>query len=340
MTNLSRCTRNPVVRLVTHLIAFIGYLCVGAALFQIIEGPEEKALTTATREARAKFADITHDCITEEELEKFIETVVHAANRGVSAVRNVTLSEPNWSFGQALFFATTVLTTIGYGRVTPLSDAGKAFCIVYAIIGIPLTLVLFSALVERLLIPLKALLYFLFRKFGSLHKTFHIQLFHLGLVVTTLVVFFMLIPAGIFSALEPGWNYLDGFYYCFISLTTIGLGDYIPGDNANQPHRALYKVATTVYLILGLLMMMIMLSTVYEIPELNLGFHFYLKNDNPDDENKRLHGDPEDASASGAAGFKYRKQADDPEAKVTAAGSSGTYQSFQDKELDGEGGEE
>ena len=46
------------------------------------------------------------------ELEKFIQEIVTANNRGVSAVGNVS-SEPNWSFGQSLFFAGTVLTTIG-----------------------------------------------------------------------------------------------------------------------------------------------------------------------------------------------------------------------------------
>ena len=64
----------------------------------------------------------------------------------------------------------TFCTWAGYGRVTPLSDAGKGFCIIYAVIGIPLTLILFSALVERILIPVKAILYFLFRKLGHLYK--------------------------------------------------------------------------------------------------------------------------------------------------------------------------
>lgn len=321
------CSRHPTCRLFTHVIVFVGYLCAGAAIFQVLEGPEESKSVTEMKEARESFADISRECVSEEELERFIEKVVLAANRGVSATRNVTMSEPNWSFGQALFFASTVLTTIGYGRVTPLSDIGKGFCIIYAVIGIPLTLILFSALVERLLIPVKAFLYFLFRRLGHLYKAFHIQLFHLMLVVAVLVIFFMLIPAAIFQALEPSWNYLDAFYYCFISLTTIGLGDFIPGDTTNQPHRALYKVSTTVYLLMGLIMMMTVLSVLYEIPELNLGFHFYMKSDTPDDEQTRLKSDAD--GAAGPAGNQHKKQQDDAESQP---GRAGTYQSFQDKD--------
>lgn len=38
---------------------------------------------------------------------------MRASNRGVSAARNVS-GGPNWSFGQSLFFSSTVVTTIGY----------------------------------------------------------------------------------------------------------------------------------------------------------------------------------------------------------------------------------
>lgn len=129
--------------------------------------------------------------------------------------------------------------------MTPLSEVGKGFCILFTLIGIPMTLVLFSALVERLMIPITWFQQWLISKLGHLYKLFHIKLFHVAIVAIVLVVFFLLIPSAIYSSLETKWNYLDSLYYCFISLTTVGLGDFIPGDSPDQALRPLYKVATT-----------------------------------------------------------------------------------------------
>lgn len=307
------------IRLIFLVGFYILYLIIGASVFSAIEGPQERTLVKELRKYREKFASYTRKCLTEEELESFIYIIVKAANLGVSASKNVTISEPNWSFGQSLFFATTVLTTIGYGRVTPLSDAGKGFCIIYALIGIPLTLIMFTAMVERFMLPVTYILQFMLRKLGHLYRVFHIRLLHLLLIAALLLIFFFLIPSAIFSVLEPSWNFLDGFYYCFISLTTIGLGDYIPGDNPDQKYRAVYKVATTGYLVLGVIMMMLTLTVMYEIPELNLGFHFYLKSDHNQEEERAIL-----RPADTPHGPKYTQQVDDDQLNQVRSDFSGT----------------
>ena len=54
-----------------------------------------------------------------------------------------------WQFAGAFYYATTVLTTIGYGHSTPKTDGGRCFTILYATLGIPLGLVMFNSIGER-----------------------------------------------------------------------------------------------------------------------------------------------------------------------------------------------
>ena len=71
--------------------------------------------------------------------------------------------------------------------MTPLSQAGKMFCMLYALMGIPLTLVLLSALVERLLVPTTLFLQWLNSRLGHLYQPFYIRLMHLHIMVLILV---------------------------------------------------------------------------------------------------------------------------------------------------------
>ena len=51
------------------------------------------------------------------------------------------------------------------------------------------------------------------------------------------LLFYILSGTVLFSAWE-GWNYLDGAYFCFTSLLTIGFGDFVPGnDYIYQVHK-------------------------------------------------------------------------------------------------------
>jgi hypothetical protein len=51
---------------------------------------------------------------------------------------SLLVREDVWNYPNALLYSTTVITTIGYGNITPKSNLGKILTIFYAFIGIPL----------------------------------------------------------------------------------------------------------------------------------------------------------------------------------------------------------
>lgn len=90
----------------------------------------------------------------------------------------------NFTKNFCVFISTSCFFPLGYGHVTPLSRSGKVFCMIYAVIGIPMTLVLLSALVERLLVPTVWLLQWLNSQLGRLYQPFNIRLLHLSIIGT------------------------------------------------------------------------------------------------------------------------------------------------------------
>ncbi|XP_040293075.1 potassium channel subfamily K member 1 [Bufo bufo] len=264
------------------VVSYILYLIFGAAVFSSLELPLEDLLRNKLVELKRQFL-IDNECMSEGQLEVFLDKVLEANNYGVSILNNETRNW-NWDFMSSLFFASTVLSTTGYGHTVPLSDAGKTFCILYSVVGIPFTLLLFTALVQRIIIYVtrKPVLYI------HLHWGFpkHIVAIVHALILGFLTIgCFFLIPAAVFSVLEEDWNFLESFYFCFISLSTIGLGDYVPGEAYNQRFRHLYKFGITCYLLLGLIMMLVVLETFCELQELKMFRKmFYVKKTKDEDQ--------------------------------------------------------
>uniref|UniRef100_A0A668SMH6 Potassium channel domain-containing protein n=1 Tax=Oreochromis aureus TaxID=47969 RepID=A0A668SMH6_OREAU len=139
-----------------------------------------------------------------------MRTVVHQAEPHRAGME--------WKFVSSFYFAITVITTIGYGHAVPCTSAGKAFCMFYALLGIPLTLVMFQSLVERI-------------------NTFSMgNMVGVGLLswVSTLFV-----GAAAFSYFE-GWSFHTYYHWgcnSFVSLLSSPAEEHRPNipKNANLP---------------------------------------------------------------------------------------------------------
>ena len=54
-----------------------------------------------------------------------------------------------WNYLDALYFSTYTVTTVGYGDITPKTDAGKLFTIFYIFIGVGIALYGLSIIVAH-----------------------------------------------------------------------------------------------------------------------------------------------------------------------------------------------
>lgn len=253
-------------RFTVFMCGYIFFLCIAASVFMAVEQEEELNRLKVHQKVRDDFI-AKYPCVNLVDLASLIEYFAVESKNGISVTDNTT----NWYFGQSVFFVTTIVTTIGYGHITPMTSAGKVFSVIFATVGLPFTLSVMSAFVDRLLIPTTLILHWMQIKYRPSYRMFTIQIFHLLLVTCAVFALFLLLPAAVFNKIEPDWSFFDSCYYCFMSLTSIGFGDFTPGEgSALTDYRTAYKLITSVYLFFGMIFMMLTLAVFYEIPQINL----------------------------------------------------------------------
>ncbi|XP_026174416.1 potassium channel subfamily K member 3a [Mastacembelus armatus] len=227
------------VRTLALIICTFTYLIVGAAIFDALESQAE---TSQRRELDLKKAELLQTFnLSTKEFDELEEVVLQLKPRKAGV---------QWKFAGSFYFAITVITTIGYGHAAPSTDVGKGFCMIYALLGIPLTLVMFQSVGERINTFIRYLLHRLKKCLGMRRtEVSMVNMVTIGFIscMSTLCV-----GALAFSHFE-GWSFFHAYYYCFITLTTIGFGDYVALQNEHALQtKPEYVAFSFIYILTGL----------------------------------------------------------------------------------------
>ncbi|KAI1730485.1 ion channel domain-containing protein [Ditylenchus destructor] len=159
-----------------------------------------------------------------------------------------------WKFLGAVYFAVTVVTTVGYGHSAPSTAPGKLFCMVFALIGIPLGLVTFQSVGERINHIIRSCLMRIGQSLSKRGSSIlqNVKSRHLLFVSSTIGVLTITIGTIVFHKLEH-WSLFDSYYYCVITLSTIGFGDFVPLQTRGRLQNDVgYWAFTVVFILFGL----------------------------------------------------------------------------------------
>ncbi|XP_018417609.1 PREDICTED: potassium channel subfamily K member 16-like [Nanorana parkeri] len=248
------------------LLAFVFcmYLLAGAMIFQMLEQEAETKVKVKTEDHKLQFLK-NYTCLTEDAVKQLISVVTEAVQQGLNPLANGTLpNHTNWDFGSALFFAGTVVTTIGYGTIAPRTVGGQMFCMAYALFGIPLNVIVLSHVGKNLSHWCKGFGKLLVKK-GVKKKTAKVLTIIFFLVMGIFI--FLGFPPLVFSKTE-GWTYEEGVYYAFISLSTIGFGDYVVGSGQKRAYESKgYRALVYFWIIFGLAWLSLLINLLTSLLE-------------------------------------------------------------------------
>ncbi|XP_065085993.1 uncharacterized protein LOC135707996 [Ochlerotatus camptorhynchus] len=293
-------------------------LCgVGGVIFRVTEGTFESQYKCGVKRVKRDFIDqlwVSSHSQREEDwkqtararLRKFEEELHVAFEAGMKTYSGNTA----WNFVNGVIYSLTVVSTIGYGHITPSTTTGRALTIIYAIIGIPIFLIVLADFGKLFTRGIKFLWSYVRRLYytGSIRKvrktsqvkevmkglnvvydmvrrpsgdhelqptniqateqpqpstsaeapptcespatpvmeTFEIDdEFNLPISIAIFILAaYMLFGATIYYTWE-NWSFFEAFYFVFISISTIGFGDFVP-------QHPIYMMCSILYLIFGL----------------------------------------------------------------------------------------
>ncbi|CAO4386297.1 unnamed protein product [Caenorhabditis nigoni] len=256
------------------LIILVIYTLLGAWIFWMIEGENEREMLIEQQKERDDLIRRTVYKINQLQIkrQRRLMTAEEEYNRTAKVLTTFqeTLGilpadmdkDIHWTFLGSIFYCMTVYTTIGYGNIVPGTGWGRFATIVYAFLGIPLTVLSLYCLGSLFAKGCKILWKFFLRSTRVVSKDLSEKISEAadnieegttavapaskeenddddllsfpisGLLLITVI--WVIFCAVLFTFLEE-WDFGTSLYFTLISFTTIGFGDILPSDYDFMP---------------------------------------------------------------------------------------------------------
>ncbi|XP_066302733.1 potassium channel subfamily K member 2-like [Branchiostoma lanceolatum] len=224
------------------------------------ETHEQSGNTTNMTQSMIRLEHVPTMVLSQHQLEDIIHTVWEASKSGLHPFSSdeADSSPPHWDFLPSVTFSMTVVTTIGYGVHPPRTTGGRVFVIFYALLGIPLTAAFLSGLAGVMGNMVRRVT----NAIQKCHKKCPpARASYLAWALCLFVgigVFFVL-PALVVHHVE-NWSFVDSVYFMFVSLSTIGFGDFVAGIEKKKYWEG-YRILMKVWIVVGLAF----LATIFDI---------------------------------------------------------------------------
>uniref|UniRef100_A0A7E4URL1 Ion channel n=1 Tax=Panagrellus redivivus TaxID=6233 RepID=A0A7E4URL1_PANRE len=217
------------------IVLCVSYVFAGAALFYWIEKPFEEARVLYTEEvvaaSTAGFIESGVTVLTQskDDFEAFNASMVDLVDEFTDAMFKL-FKDPisanvfdqqfyncchlgQWTLESAVLFASTTVIPVGFGLVAPSTPLGRILLVLYAMVGIPIALMVTSDIGKFIC--------------GFIFKLLHDSPLWSMLVLMILLLSYPFLMGLIVSILSP-MSIIDSVYYSIMCIFTIGYGDIFP----------------------------------------------------------------------------------------------------------------
>eukprot|EP00794_Sanderia_malayensis_P013843 gene13843-15289_t len=217
----------PLKKLVVWICVHITYTFLGALLFVYLE----ECAASQTHTPTGKFREFmnylgSRKSLDDNEVKRILNETRGFFVKAVTARKSCEFTHE--AIAKWWAFTTVTCYTIGYGNVVPKTDYGKIATIFYAIIGIPLTIVLYTVTADFMEMLVGAIICLVEKRLLKRKTVRNVTSKTLATLVILLIVYLCIVSYINTREDEGNLRAIDSVYYWFQTLTTIGYGDVQP----------------------------------------------------------------------------------------------------------------